>query len=136
MTDIFSKEKRSEIMRKVKNKNTKPEMIIRELLIQMGYKYRLSTKKLHCKPDIIFPSRKKVIFINGCFWHGHDCKRGHLPETNKEFWQKKIQKNIERDQINYSECNKEGWSYLILWQCEIKSSNTDYLKTRLMKFLL
>jgi len=136
MTDIFSKEKRSEIMRKVKNKNTKPEMVIRELLTQMGYKYRLSTKKLHCKPDIIFPSKKKVIFINGCFWHGHDCKRGRLPETNKEFWQQKIQKNIERDQINYSECNKEGWSYLIFWQCEIKSSNTDYLKTKLLMFLL
>lgn len=135
MTDTFSKEKRSEIMRKVKNKNTTPEMIIRKLLIQMGYKYRLSTKKLYCKPDIIFPSKKKVIFINGCFWHGHYCKRGHLPETNKEFWQQKIQKNIERDQINYSECNKEGWSYLIFWQCEIKSSNTDYLKTRLMEFL-
>lgn len=136
MTDIFSTEKRSEIMRKVKNKNTKPEMIIRKLLTQMGYKYRLSTKKLHCKPDIIFPSKKKLIFINGCLWHGHDCKRGHLPETNKEFWQQKIQKNIERDQINYNECNKNGWSYLIFWQCEIKSSNIDYIKTRLLEFLL
>ncbi len=136
MPDIYDAEKRSEIMRKVKNKNTTPEMIIRKLLTQMGYKYRLSTKKLHCNPDIIFPSKKKVIFINGCFWHGHDCKRGHLPETNTEFWQQKIQKNMERDQINYSECHIEGWSYLIIWQCEIKPSNFDYIKTKLSEFLL
>lgn len=135
MPDIYDEEKRSEIMSKVKNKNTAPEMIIRKLLTGMGYKYRLSTKKLHCNPDIIFPAKKKVIFINGCFWHGHDCKRGHLPETNKEFWKQKIQKNMERDQMNYNECDKNGWSYLTIWQCEIKSANIDSIKTRLSEFL-
>lgn len=135
MTDIYDSEKRSEIMRKVKNRNTIPEMIIRKLLTSMGYKYRLSTKKLHCNPDIVFPSRKKVIFVNGCFWHGHDCKRGHLPETNKEFWKQKIQKNVERDQTNYDECDKNGWSYLTIWQCEIKSVNIDSIKVRLWEFL-
>lgn len=135
MTDIYDEEKRSEIMRKVKNKNTKPEMIVRKLLTGMGYRYRLSTKKLHCNPDIIFPSRKKVIFVNGCFWHGHDCKRGHLPETNKEFWKQKIQKNVERDQTNYNECDKNGWSYITIWQCEIKSVNMDLIKTRVSEFL-
>ncbi len=136
MPDIYDTEKRSEIMKKVKNKNTTPEIIIRKLLTEMGYKYRLSTKKLHCNPDIIFPSKKKVIFVNGCFWHGHNCKRGHLPGTNKEFWQKKIQINIARDQSNYGECDKEGWSYLIIWQCELKLKNMDHIKTRLSEFLL
>lgn len=135
MTDIYDSEKRSEIMRKVKNRNTIPEKIIRKLLTSMGYKYRLSTKKLHCNPDIVFPSRKKVIFVNGCFWHGHDCKRGHLPETNTEFWKQKIQKNVERDQTNYNECDKNGWSYLTIWQCEIKSVNIDSIKARLSEFL-
>ena len=135
MTDIYDEEKRSEIMSKVKNKNTAPEMVIRKLLTNMGYKYRLSTKELRCNPDIVFPSKKKVIFINGCFWHGHDCKRGHLPETNKEFWKQKIQRNVERDQANYNECDKNGWSYLTIWQCEIKSINIDSIKTRLSEFL-
>jgi DNA mismatch endonuclease Vsr len=136
MPDIYDEEKRSDIMRRVKNKNTIPEMIIRKILTEMGYKYRLSTKRLHCNPDIVFPSKNKVIFINGCFWHGHNCKRGHLPESNREFWKQKIGKNIERDQVNYSECDKEGWLYLTIWQCEIKSANIDSIKTRLLKFLL
>lgn len=135
MPDIYDKKKRSEIMSKVKNKNTAPEMAIRKLLFGMGYRYRLSTKKLNCNPDIVFPSKKKVIFVNGCFWHGHDCKRGHLPETNREFWERKIQKNMERDQANYDECNRNGWSYLVIWQCEIKSANIDSIKTRLSEFL-
>jgi len=135
MPDIYDKNKRSEIMKKVKNKNTAPEMMIRKLLTEMGYKYRLSTKKLHCNPDIVFPSKKKVIFINGCFWHGHNCKRGHLPETNKEFWQQKIEKNKNRDQKNCAECEKEGWSHLTIWQCEIKVSNIDSIKVDLSQFL-
>lgn len=135
MPDIYDKNKRSDIMRKVKNKNTKPELAVRKLLTQMGYRYRLQTKHLSCKPDIIFPSKKKAIFINGCFWHGHDCNRGHLPETNKDFWQAKITENKERDQNNYLELKNKGWSYLVIWQCDIKASQIDMLKSKLSKFL-
>ncbi len=135
MSDIYDKTKRSEIMSKVKNKNTAPEMLLRKILTEMGYKYRLSTKNLQCNPDVIFPSKKKAIFVNGCFWHGHNCKRGHLPESNKEFWHKKIQKNVERDQTNYNECTLKGWSYLIIWQCEMKVTRIDTLKKELQSFL-
>ena len=135
MPDIYDEFKHSEIMKKVKNKNTTSEMVIRKLLTEMGYRYRLSTNKLHCNPDIVFPSKMKAIFVNGCFWHGHDCNRGHFPDSNKEFWQQKIQKNRDRDQKNYYECEKEGWSYLIIWQCEIKISRMDFLKSCLTGFL-
>lgn len=133
--DIYNKEKRSEIMRNVKNKNTTPEIAIRKLLTNLGYRYRLSTKKLQCNPDIVFPGKKKAVFINGCFWHGHDCNRGCLPKTNIEFWREKIRKNQYRDQSNYNECIKKGWTYLVIWQCEIKQKDLESLKKRLEKFL-
>jgi DNA (cytosine-5)-methyltransferase 1 len=133
--DIYDREKRSEIMGKIINRNTTPETATRKLLTSLGYRYRLSTKELQCNPDIVFPGKKKAIFINGCFWHGHDCNRGHLPKTNTEFWQSKIHGNKERDQANYKECIKKGWSYLIIWQCEIKSANLVSLKERLDMFL-
>ena len=135
MSDIFDSEKRSEIMKKVRNKDTSPELFVRKLLTMLGYRYRLSTPKLNCRPDIVFPSRKKVIFVNGCFWHGHDCKRGHLPESNKKFWTEKIQKNVARDQLNYDECTQKGWQYLVIWQCDIKISNVENLKSQLVDFL-
>lgn len=135
MSDIYDSDKRSEIMKKVKNKNTTPELFVRKILTGLGYRYRLSTKKLDCNPDIVFPSRKKVIFVNGCFWHGHTCKRGHLPEANKEFWTDKIHQNIVRDQRNYEECIRKGWEYLIIWQCDIKLSNSENLKEQLIGFL-
>lgn len=135
MSDIYDSEKRSEIMKKVKNRDTTPELFIRKLLTSLGYRYRLSTKALDCHPDIVFPSKKKVIFVNGCFWHGHNCKRGHLPESNKEFWNDKIHNNIIRDQKNYAECIEKGWQYLVIWQCDIKISNAEKLKSRLLEFL-
>lgn len=135
MADIYDSDKRSEIMKKVKSKNTEPELFVRKLLTKLGYRYRLSTKELDCRPDIVFPSRKKVIFINGCFWHGHNCNRGHLPETNREFWTNKIQHNFERDQRNYEECIKKGWQYLVIWQCDIKISKSESLTKQLINFL-
>lgn len=135
MSDIYDSDKRSDIMRKVKNKNTAPELFVRKLLTELGYRYRLSTKSLDCHPDIVFPSRKKVIFINGCFWHGHECNRGHLPETNRAFWAEKIQHNMARDQRNYEECIRKGWQYLVIWQCDIKLSKLENLKKQLIDFL-
>jgi len=136
MSDIFDAEKRSDIMSKVKNKNTTQELFIKKLLCEMGYNhYRIKSPKLPCNPDISFPGKKKVIFINGCFWHGHDCKRGHLPESNRAFWEAKIVANNKRDDQNYAALIALGWSCLIIWQCEIKQKNIESLKRRLFDFL-
>lgn len=135
MTDIFSKEKRSEIMSKVKNKNTKPEVIIRKLLYSLGYRYRLNKKGLPGSPDIVFVSKKKAIFVHGCLWHGHNCKRAKLPDANREEWRSKIIVNIERDNQAFNRLIDMGWSYLIIWQCEIKKKNIENIKERLIGFI-
>lgn len=136
MADVFDENKRSEIMRKVKNKNTAPEIAVRKLLCEMGYgRYRLQSNGLPCRPDIIYPGLRKAIFVNGCFWHGHECRRGHLPEVNQDFWEEKIQRNIARDQENYANLEALGWEVLIIWQCEIKMSNKKQLEEKIKRFM-
>lgn len=136
MSDIFDKEKRSQIMGSVKNKGTKQELLIRKMLCALCFgHYRLSTSQLKCTPDIVYPGCKKAIFVNGCFWHGHDCPRGALPSSNKELWRKKISKNKERDDKNYQELVSQGWTYLIIWQCEIKKKNAPDLERRILEFM-
>lgn len=136
MADVFDENKRSEIMRKVKNKNTTPEIVVRKLLCEMGYRhYRLKSKTLPCHPDIIYPGLRKAIFVNGCFWHGHGCRRGHLPEANHEFWEEKIHGNIVRDQENYANLEAIGWDVLVIWQCEIKVSNKKRLLEKIKRFM-
>jgi len=135
MPDIFIPEKRVSIMRSVKNKNTLPELIIQSLLRDIGVEYEREKKLLNCRPDIIISDIRKVIFIHGCFWHGHSCKRGKIPETNKLFWENKITKNKERDLRNYAELNNTGWDYLVIWGCEIKKKNLDLLIDKLSKFI-
>jgi DNA mismatch endonuclease Vsr len=135
MPDIFSPEKRISIMRSVKNKNTLPELIIQSLLRDIGVEYEREKRLLNCRPDIVISDIKKVIFINGCFWHGHDCKRGQLPETNRSFWESKVAKNRERDLKNYVELSETGWDYLVIWGCEIKKRNLDFLINKINIFL-
>lgn len=135
MTDIFSKEKRSQIMSKVKNKNTSPEITIRKLLYSLGYRYRLYKKWLPGSPDIVFISKKKAIFVHGCLWHGHNCKRAKLPDANKEEWRNKIIVNIERDNQAFNRLKDMGWNYLVIWQCEIKKKNIKAIKERLIMFI-
>jgi DNA mismatch endonuclease (patch repair protein) len=136
VTDIFSKQKRSQIMSRISGKNTKPEIIIRKLAHSLGYRFRLHKKDLPGKPDIVFPKYKKVIFVNGCFWHSHkNCKRSKLPTTNKKFWKDKIDGNKRKDRSNYIGLKKLGWAYLVIWQCEIKVGNADKLKIKIDKFL-
>lgn len=125
MADIFDKKKRSEIMSKISGKNTKPELIIRKALFAEGYRYRLHRKDFPGNPDMVFPSRKKVLFINGCYWHGHNCKKAALPETNKQFWKKKIDGNVKRDKKNLDDLLKMGWKSFVIWQCEIKKSTLE-----------
>ena len=127
-------ERRSATMRAVKGRDTRPEMRVRRLLHRMGYRYRLHGKALAGKPDIVFGPRRKVIFIHGCFWHGHDCKRGaRVPATNTDYWRTKIARNVERYARQIDALAAEGWKALTLWECELKDE--DVLSKRLRKFL-
>ena len=114
MSDHVTKAKRSEIMRRVKGKHTTPEMTIRKLIFSLGYRYRLHKKNLPGSPDIVFPGRKKVIYVNGCFWHFHGCSKGRIPKSNVIFWTKKLKDNEARDKRNQSNLKELGWSYLIV----------------------
>lgn len=112
---------RSRIMRAVKSRDTAPEMTVRRLVYAMGYRYRLHRKDLPGKPDLAFQSRRKVIFVHGCFWHGHDCKRGaRVPKTNRAYWENKIIGNMERDRQHDEELKRVGWRVLVIWECQTK----------------
>lgn len=120
-------------MSRVRNKNTAPEMAVRRVAHSMGFRYRLHRKDLPGSPDLVFPSKRKVIFVHGCFWHGHECKRGKRPSSNQEFWYEKITKNQARDEGAQLKLSQLGWSYLVLWSCDI--SSVDKLKDTLEAFL-
>lgn len=135
MADNFSKKKRSQIMSKVTSKNTKPELTIRKALFSEGYRYRLHRKDLPGNPDIVFPGRKKVLFINGCFWHGHKCKKAALPKTNRPFWEKKLSSNAKRDKQNIRKLKEMGWLSMVIWQCKIKKSTLKSQINKIKKYL-
>ena len=135
MADNHSPQVRSYNMSRIRNKDTKPEEIVRKHLFSKGFRYRKNDKRYSGKPDIVLPKYMTIIFIHGCFWHGHDCKRGQLPETNKSFWESKITKNKTRDQRNYVHLNEAGWDYLIIWGCEVKKRNMDNLIEKLSVFI-
>lgn len=121
MTDKHSKEVRSYNMSMIKGKNTKPEMLVRKFLHANGFRYRLHQKDLLGKPDIVFPKYKTVIFVHGCFWHGHkNCKYFVTPKTNAEFWTNKIKGNILHDKLVIKSLKDTGWKVLIVWQCQLK----------------
>ena len=126
MADVLSKEQRHRCMSQIKSKNTKPEVLVRRFLFANGFRFRLHRKDLPGKPDIVLPKYKTVIFINGCFWHGHhNCKYASIPETNHEFWQNKISGNMERDRTAYSELLRQGWNVIEIWQCQLKTREKD-----------
>jgi DNA mismatch endonuclease (patch repair protein) len=129
--DIWDKEKRSAIMASVKQKDTKQEVLVRKYLFSRGFRFRKNDKRLPCSPDIVLPKYKVAIFIHGCFWHGHDCRAGHLPSSNNEFWTAKIERNRERDRKKEEQLRVSGWNVIVVWQCELK--NTDSTKARLEK---
>lgn len=126
---------RSENMRRIHGKDTKPEIFVRNLLRSLGYSgYRLHRKDLPGTPDIAYISRRKAIIINGCFWHGHNCKKGYRrPKTNQDYWNSKIHRNQERDRINQNSLIDLHWQVLVLWECELKDQ--DQLSARLIDFL-
>lgn len=126
MTDNVSKEKRSEIMASVKSKNTKPELFVRRLLFNKGFRFRLHSRSLPGCPDMVFPKYKTVLFVNGCFWHGHEsCKRSKLPGQNNQFWAEKQSRNQKRDRENNKILKELGWKVIIVWECQIPRSNAD-----------
>ena len=119
--DTFTKQQRKKCMSRIRSKNTTPEKIVRKILTQMGYRYRLQVKKLPGKPDIVIGKKRLVIFINGCFWHQHKgCKRQSLPKTNIEYWHNKLNGNVIRQKDNIKKLKKDGWNALIIWECEVK----------------
>jgi len=121
-------------MRAVKSRDTKPEMQVRRVLHKMGYRYRLHRKDLPGKPDLVFGLRRKVIFVHGCFWHGHDCKRGaRQPAANADYWRAKIVKNVRRYAEQVAALEADGWAVLTLWECKLKDE--DALRQRLRAFL-
>jgi len=124
MVDIVDKATRSRMMSHIRGKNTKPELIIRKGLFGKGFRYRLHQKKLPGKPDLVFPKYRAVIFVNGCFWHGHDCKLFKWPLSNKRFWRVKITGNQKKDARNIADLKKSGWRVLIIWECSMRNHSS------------
>lgn len=121
-------------MRAVKGQNTAPEMLVRRMIFAMGFRYRIHRADLPGKPDIAFIGRKKVIFVNGCFWHGHECSRGaRTPKQNTSYWVQKIARNKFRDQTNQTALISMGWQFMVIWECELKQPES--IRERIMEFL-
>lgn len=121
-------------MRAVKGRDTSPERLVRRIAHGMGYRFRLHRRDLPGKPDLTFPARRAVVFVNGCFWHGHGCKRGaRVPKTNTAYWTAKVARNVARDARHLKRLESEGWRALVLWECELKDGAG--LKKRLARFL-
>ena len=113
-------------MSRIRSENTKPEIILRHALWRLGFRYRVNDKRLHGKPDIVLPKYRTVIFVHGCFWHGHKgCPTSHIPETNTDFWTAKISRNQERDQEVWRQLEAKGWSVIIVWECQLKKAALD-----------
>jgi|SRR5579884_226138 len=131
--DNLSPQDRSAQMRLVRSKDTKPEMRVRRLVHGLGYRYRLHCADLPGKPDLVFPSRRKVIQVNGCFWHGHKCRLGRMPKSSLDYWRMKIAANQERDRRTLKALRKLGWKCLTLWECSLGDENK--LAERIENFL-
>lgn len=133
MVDRVSKSVRSHIMARVGSKNTRPEMSVRRLVHSLGYRYRLHRRDLPGTPDLVFVARRKVILVHGCFWHQHDCSQASRPKSNTRYWNRKLQRNVERDQKNASALVAKGWDVMTVWECETKA--LDVLTRRIVRFL-
>ena len=134
MTDIFDPEKRSQIMSRIRGRDTRPEMIVRRIAHGLGFRFRLHRKDLPGRPDIVFPRHQAVIVVHGCFWHRHPgCKRASSPKTREGYWQNKFEANVVRDRRNETALRDLGWKVMVIWECETKDH--DALATRIESFL-
>jgi DNA mismatch endonuclease, patch repair protein len=137
MADVYSKAKRSYTMSRIRSKDTKPEILVRKYLFAEGFRFRLHNKKIPGSPDISLKKHKCLIFVNGCFWHGHsNCKISHMPKTNKKFWNTKIWNNIKRDKRTLKKLRKLGWKVLVIWECQIKGEKTEINLQKLIRNIL
>src|SRR6185369_11354952 len=133
MADKLSVERRSANMRAIRSNGMKPEMVVRRAVHALGYRFRLHRKDLPGKPDLAFISRRKAIFVHGCYWHQHPgCREGRPPSSNVDYWRPKLQRNVERDQQSVEQLTDKGWQSLIIWECETKDA--DALSQRLKDF--
>lgn len=136
MTDVHTKEVRSYNMSQIRSKNTKPELVVRKYLFANGFRYRLHSKTLPGKPDIVLPKYRTVIFVHGCFWHGHEgCKYFVLPKTKADWWLNKITRNKELDIEHNKELRLNGWNVIVLFECELKNKIIDTTMARVIKRL-
>lgn len=133
MVDIMTAEQRSALMRRIRSVDTKPELFVRRTLHAMGYRFRTHVRGLPGRPDLVFTKRRAVIFVHGCFWHRHGCKKTYAPKVREEFWGGKFAANTSRDERNQSQLVQSGWRVLIVWECEVESDNT--LIDRMVAFL-
>lgn len=133
VTDVFTSEERSRLMARVRGKDTRPELVVRSVAHRLGYRFRLHRRELPGTPDLVLTRHRAAVFVNGCFWHGHDCKRGALPRTNEEFWSKKIKGNAARDAVVHDQLVAAGWRVLTIWECE--THDTDSIAEKLREFL-
>ena len=133
MADNHSKEIRSKNMSHIRSTNTKAEEKVRKYLFSQGLRYRKNVRSLPGCPDIVLPKYKTVIFVNGCFWHKHDCGRFVWPSSNVDYWKSKITRNVERDQENYEILKSAGWRVLVIWECELKKKVAEESLQRLYK---
>lgn len=135
--DVLTPSQRHKNMSRIRSKNTKPELKVRRWLWERGYRYRLNVKDIPGRPDIVMRKYKTVIFVNGCFWHGHDgCDKFVMPKSNTEFWENKIRKNKERDRKNYKILQDSGWNVIVVWECGLKSSSFEETMTNVVKSLI
>lgn len=134
--DVFSPAERSRVMRAVKSGDTTPELIVRRLVHGLGYRYRLHAGDLPGKPDLVLPRHGKAIFVHGCFWHRHRCSAGQsTPASRVNYWQAKFERNVARDRANLRKLRREGWSVLVVWECQTKVARLQALERRLLRFL-
>lgn len=131
--DNLTAAERSKQMRLVRSKDTRPEMLVRHLVHRLGYRYRLHRTDLPGRPDLVFPSRKKTIFVHGCFWHAHTCRLGRMPKSHLRYWKNKIQRNKERDVVTLRRLRGMRWKSLVLWECQLRDVNV--LSRRIDRFL-
>jgi len=134
--DSVSHSKRSLIMARVRSEDTRPELTIRRLLHSLGYRFRLHRRDLPGNPDLVFPSRRKVVFVHGCFWHQHRCARGNrVPSSHREYWVHKLQGNVTRDRKNRCQLRRLGWDVFIVWECQTNARKLPKITTKLCEFL-